>query len=74
LAQPETRSFAHLCQNATEPRAIFTIGTAMERIAPESPIWRRTPLFTARCRPPSQTARYIQHDNNRPQPAADDKG
>ena len=63
-----------LCQNATEQRAIFTFGTATERIAPESLIWRRTPLFTARCRPQSEAAHHIQHHNNRPQPAADDKG
>lgn len=65
---------SYLCQNATEPRTIFTFGTAMERIASESLIWRRTPLFTARCRSQSKTARYIQHHNDRPQPAADDKG
>jgi hypothetical protein len=53
---------------------IFTFGTATERIAPESLIWRRTPLFTARCRPQSEAAHHIQHHNNRPQPAADDKG
>jgi len=63
-----------LCQNATEPRVIFTFGTATERIAPESLIQRRTPLFTARCRPQSEAAHHIQHHNNRPQPAADDKG
>jgi hypothetical protein len=63
-----------LRQNATELRVIFTFGTAMERIAPESLVWRRTPLFTARCRPQSEAAHHIQHRNNRPQPAADDKG
>jgi hypothetical protein len=31
-------------------------------------------LFTARCRPQSEAAHHIQHHNNRPQPAADDKG
>jgi hypothetical protein len=63
-----------MCQNATQWRAIFTFGTATERIAPESLIWRRTPLFTARCRPQSEAAHHIQHHNNRPEPAADDKG
>src|SRR5881394_2038986 len=71
---PENASAVELCQNATEPRVIFTFGTAMERIAPESLIWRRTPLFTARCRPQSEAAHHIQHHNNRPQPATDDKG
>ena len=63
-----------LCQNATQWRAMFTFGTATERIAPESLILRRTPLFTARCRPQSEAAHHIQNENNRPQPAADDKG
>ena len=63
-----------LCQNATRTRVILTFGTPVERIAPESLIQRRTPLFTARCRPPSQAAHHIKHHNNRPQPAADDKG
>jgi hypothetical protein len=63
-----------LCQNATEPRVIFTFGTATERIAPESLFLRRTPLFTARCRPQSEAAHHIQHHNSRPHPAADDKG
>ena len=63
-----------LCQNATQPRAIFTFGTAMERIAPESLFQRRTQLFTARCRSHSEAAHHIQHHNNLPQPAADDKG
>jgi len=71
---PESASAVELCQNATEPRVIFTFGTAVERIAPESLIWRRTPLFTARCRPQSEAAHHIQHHNNRPQPATDDKG
>ena len=65
---------ARVCQNATKPRAIFTFGTATERIAPESLFRRRTPLFTARCRSQSETAHHIQHHNDRPQPAADDKG
>jgi hypothetical protein len=63
-----------MCQNATQWRAIFTFGTAMERIASESLVSCRTPLFTARCRPQIEAAHHIQHDNNRPQPAADDKG
>jgi hypothetical protein len=63
-----------LCQNATGPRVVLTFGTAMERIAPESLIWHRTPLFTARCRPQPEAAHQIQHRNNRPQPAAEDKG
>jgi len=69
-----TEKGPRMCQNATGPRVIFTFGTAMERIAPESLIERRTPEFTARCRPQSEAAHYIQHHNNRPQPAADDKG
>jgi len=72
LVQPK-KALA-LCQNVTGSRVIFTFGTAMERIAPESLIERRTPLFTARCRPQSEAAHHIQHHNNRPQPAADDKG
>jgi hypothetical protein len=36
-------------------------------------IGRRTPLFTARCRPPSQPAYNIKHEYDSPQPAADDK-
>ena len=63
-----------LCQNATATRVIFTFGTATERIAPESLILRRTPLFTARYRSQSETAYHIQHHYNRPQSAADDKG
>jgi hypothetical protein len=53
---------------------MFTFGTAVERIAPESLILSRTPLFTARCRSRSETAHHIQNDNDRPQPAAKDKG
>jgi hypothetical protein len=53
---------------------MLTFGTRVERTAPESLILRRTPLFTARCRPPSQMAYNMEHDSNRPQPAADDKG
>jgi hypothetical protein len=49
-------------------------GTRTERTAPESLMERRTPLFTARYRPQSHAARYIQNHDNRPQPAADDKG
>jgi hypothetical protein len=63
-----------LCQNATQGRRLFTFGTAVERIAPESLILIRTPLFTARCRPRSEAAHHIQHEDDRPQPAADDKG
>jgi hypothetical protein len=53
---------------------MFTFGTATERIAPESLILRRPPLFTARCRPQIEAAHHIQNENDRPQPAADDKG
>ena len=65
---------AHCARMRRNARAIFKFGTAMERIAPESLIWRRTPLFTARCRPESEAAHHMQHGNDRPQPAADDKG
>jgi len=63
-----------LCQNATQWRAMFTFGTAVERIAPESLFLRRTPLFTARCGSQSDAAHHTQNENNWPQPAADDKG
>jgi hypothetical protein len=53
---------------------MFTFGTATERIAPESLMLRRTPLFTARYRSQIEAAHHIQNDNDRPQPAADDKG
>jgi hypothetical protein len=49
------------------------LGTRTERTAPESAIERRTLLFTARCRLPSEPTHNIKDDHDRPQPAAKDE-
>ena len=65
---------APLCQNATASERILSFGTRAERIAPESAVRARTPLFTARYRLECDAAHHMQHGHDRPQPAADDKG
>jgi len=57
-----------------EPAVFLRFGTRPERTASESAAGLRTPLFTARYRHYPDTPRYIQHHDDRPQPAADDKG
>jgi len=49
-------------------------GTPVERIAPESLIPDRTPLFTARCRRPPQALHHIKDRNDPPEPVADGSG
>jgi hypothetical protein len=45
---------------------ILSLGTRTERIAPESLLWRRTPLFTARYRLEGDAAHHMQHRHDRP--------
>src|SRR5262249_51851569 len=55
--------------------AVFLrFGTRFEQSAPESVFGRRTHLFTARYRHRFETAHNIQHEDDGPQPTADDKG
>ena len=65
---------ARLCQNATQARGSLGSERATEQIAPESAVSAPYPLFTARYRAQFEAAHHIQHHNDRPQPAADDKG
>jgi hypothetical protein len=73
-APDSNAALAALCQNATEIEANLRFGTRTERSAPESAVEACTPVFTAKYRPQSDTAHHIQHQRDRPQQTADDKG
>src|SRR5260370_29706398 len=72
-APDSNAALAALRQNATEIARNLRFGTRTERSAPESAVEARTPVFTARYPPESDTAHHLHHPRGPPQQTAADQ-